>query len=40
MQAEVGFVQNERTSEYMENKFQIESDWIVPALMTNWADYI
>ena len=40
LQAVIGFPDHKHTSEYMANKFEIESDWIVPGLMSNWEAYV
>ena len=40
LQAVIGFPDSRHTSEYMAEKFERESDWIVPGLMSNWNAYI
>lgn len=36
LEAVIGFPDQGRVSQYMAEKFERESDWIVPGLMTNW----
>jgi hypothetical protein len=40
LQGDVGIPDQGHVSEYMDEKFGIESDWIVPGLMTNWEAYV
>ncbi len=40
IQSVIGIPDDNHISEYMAVKFETESDWITPALMTNWDGFI